>query len=373
MDFEFTAEQEMLRQSVRRLLAERAPIAGYVRALYDQPSAGADDVWQALADLGVMGLVVPEEYGGAGMGMVDAAVILEELGRAVNPLPYASSAIGAVALVMTVGGPREHAFLLPGLAAGTMIGTVAYLEPGRRSRVDAPGTAATRDGTKWRVTGTKVHVADALAAGVFLVTASDDERTGVFAVEAATDGVAVDAAPTVDGSRKQGTLHLDAARAWRLGDDDMDANAGLRRVLDRLAVAYVVDGAGAAARALELAVEYAKERVQFDQPIGAFQAVQHLCADMLRVVELGRAAGYYACWACDDGGDNEAHRAATMAQAYASDAFAQLGGSAIQVLGGIGFTWEHDIHLFYKRLLTASVALGSVDDALAELANLVLA
>jgi alkylation response protein AidB-like acyl-CoA dehydrogenase len=151
-----------------------------------------------------------------------------------------------------------------------------------------------------------------------------------------------------------------------------DVSDAVARVVDRLAVAYVVDGVGAAARALELVLEYAKERVQFDRPIGAFQAIQHLCADMLRVVELGRAAGYYAAWASDEADRAEAHRAATMAQAYASEAFAQLGGSAIQVFGGIGFTWEHDIHLFYKRLLTASVALGSTDDHLAELAGLAL-
>jgi acyl-CoA dehydrogenase len=174
----------------------------------------------------------------------------------------------------------------------------------------------------------------------------------------------------VDGSRKEVSVEFAGAPGERLGGD---ASTAIARTLDRLAVAYVVDGVGAAARALELVLAYAKERVQFDRPIGSFQAVQHLCADMLRVVELARAAGYYACWAIDEAPVEEAHRAVTIAKAYASDAFAQLGGSAIQVFGGIGFTWEHDIHLFYKRLLTASVALGQADDHLDELATIALA
>src|SRR4029077_12885386 len=144
------------------------------------------------------------------------------------------------------------------------------------------------------------------------------------------------------------------------------------RMLDRLGVAYAVDGVGAAQRALELAVEYAKERGQFDKPIGAFQAVQHLCADMLRDVELGRAAAYYACWALDAASPEEAHRAATLARAFACDAFPRIGGTAIQVFGGIGFTWEHDIHLYYKRLLSCGVALGTTADHLTELATLAL-
>jgi acyl-CoA dehydrogenase len=182
--------------------------------------------------------------------------------------------------------------------------------------------------------------------------------------------VKVEPVPTVDGTRKQATIGFDGAPGWRLGAGD--AAAAVDRTVDRMAVATVIDGVGAAARALELAVEYAKGRIAFGHPIGSFQAVQHLCADMLRAVELGRAAGYYACWAADDADPAEAHRAATMAKAFASEAFPQLGGSAIQVFGGLGFTWEHDIHLFYKRLLSLAYTLGTADDALAELAAVVL-
>jgi alkylation response protein AidB-like acyl-CoA dehydrogenase len=372
VDFEFSADQEMLRDSVRRFLADKAPIS-YVREAYDDEGAalGRDDVWAGLRDIGAIGLLVPEEHGGAGMGMVDAAVVLEELGGALCPAPYASSAIGAVSLVLAAGAAREHAFLLPGLADGSTVGTIALYEDGARYGWREPECAVEREGEMWRLTGVKVHVADGAAANLFLVTARDgDGALGVFAVRGDDGAVQGEATPSVDGSRKETTVRFDGARGWRLGDGD--AADAVARTLDRLAVAQVVDGVGAAQRALALAVEYAKERVQFDKPIGSFQAVQHLCADMLRALELGRAAGYYACWAADDAEPGEAHRAAVMAKAFASSAYAQLGGTAIQVFGGIGFTWEHDVHLYYKRLLSLSVALGNASEHLSELARIAI-
>jgi alkylation response protein AidB-like acyl-CoA dehydrogenase len=245
---------------------------------------------------------------------------------------------------------------------GTEIGTVALFEPGRGYDWKTPQTRATRDGDGWRITGTKVHVPDGAAAEVVFTTATDADGTlRVFRVE----DFHSEPTPTIDGSRKEATVEFREATASAVDGDPAVT-------IDRMAVAYVVDGAGAAQRALELTVEYAKERVQFDKPIGSFQAVQHLCADMLRTVELGRAAAYYACWAVDHADAAETHRAATLAKAFASDAFAQLGATAIQVFGGIGFTWEHDIHLFYKRLLTCSVALGGSDLHLAELARIAI-
>ena len=208
-------------------------------------------------------------------------------------------------------------------------------------------------------------MADAVAADVLLVTARDpDDNLGVFATTDAQTSAEPSRRRVAQG-RSRATSAAHAARRIELDNPSV----AIAHALDRLGVAAAVDGVGAAQRALELAVEYAKERVQFDKPIGAFQAVQHLCADMLRTVELGRAAAYYACWALDDASPEEAHRAATLARAFAADAFPQLGGTAIQVFGGIGFTWEHDIHLFYKRLLSCSLALGTSSDHLAELAR----
>jgi alkylation response protein AidB-like acyl-CoA dehydrogenase len=357
VDFEFSPEQEMLRTSVRAFLAAKAPLTS-VRADYDAATFDPS-VWAGLVDLGVVGLLVGAEHGGAGMGMVDAAVVLEELGRALCPAPYDSSAVGAVALA--------DDYLLPALADGSTLGTVAVFEAGARYGWRTPSTRAARVDGGWKLDGAKVHVADALAAGVALVTAVDDNgHLGVFA----TKDFVAEPTPTVDGSRKEGRITLIGAPARRVDQDD--AEVAVVRTLDRLGVAAVVDGVGAAQRALELAVEYAKEREQFDKPIGAFQAVQHLCADMLRTVELGRAAGYYACWALDDASPEEGHRAATLARAFAADAFPQLGGTAIQIFGGIGFTWEHDIHLYYKRLLTVAHALGTASDHLEELATLAI-
>ena len=372
MDFEFSADQEMLRDSVHRFLADKAPVA-YVRDAYeaDGSELGRDDVWTGLRDIGAVGLLVPEEHGGAGMGMVDAAVVLEELGGALCPAPYASSAIGAVSLVLGAGAAREHAFLLPGLADGSTLGTIALYEEDARYEWRAAKTCAEPDGDMFRLRGSKVHVADGAAANLFLVTARDPAGDlGVYGVRGDDEAVHIEPTQSVDGSRKEAAVRLDGAPGWRLGSGN--AVAAVARTLDRLAVASVVDGVGAAARALALAVEYAKERVQFDKPIGSFQAVQHLCADMLRALELGRAAGYYACWAADDAAPDEAHRAAVMAKAFASSAYAQLGGSAIQVFGGIGFTWEHDIHLYYKRLLSLSAALGNSSEHLSELAHLAI-
>jgi alkylation response protein AidB-like acyl-CoA dehydrogenase len=242
---------------------------------------------------------------------------------------------------------------LPRLAAGTAVATLAT--------TDARGGAARPTAGTWH--GTKTHVPDGVAADLLLVAVGTDT---VVAME--RDAVEVTPLETVDGSRKFATVTL----AGGAGVELTGVGAELAAATDRLALAYVLDGVGAAEVALELAVAYAKEREQFGKPIGSFQAVQHLCADMLRAVELGRAAAYYAAWACDEADDHERHRAVTMARAFAADGFYRVGASAIQVFGGVGFTWEHDIHLFYKRLLTLQHLGGSASDHLEELAALVL-
>jgi alkylation response protein AidB-like acyl-CoA dehydrogenase len=367
VDFEFSDEQDQLRGSLRRFLADHAPI-GSVRARYGDDRAGTGEVWDGLVGLGVVGLLAPEDVGGAGRGMVDVAVVVEELGRALDPGPYLASAVGAVSLVTALDGWVSHP-VLSGLATGERVGTVALLEPGRRVEWRVPVTTAAEAGEGWRVSGTKAHVPAAGAADVVLVTATVPDGTlGVFALDAAD--VAVAPTPTVDGTRPEATVTLDAAPAVRLGGGD--ATNDVAATVDRLGVAAVVDGVGAAQEALDRSVEYARARRQFDAPIGSFQAVQHLCADMLRAVELARVAGYYACWAIDDADPGEAHRAATMALAFAADELAAVGAATIQVQGGIGYTWEHDAHLFYKRLLTLQRSGGGSVDQLGELAAIVL-
>ena len=212
---------------------------------------------------------------------------------------------------------------------------------------------------------------DAVAADSIVVTAASPQgELGAFVVVRDAPGLAIAATPTVDGTRKFAAITLTEVPARRLGTGD--ATDAIAETVDRLGIAAVVDGVGAASRALEMAIEYAKERRQFNRPIGSFQAVQHLCADMLRAVELARAGAYYACWAADAADPAERHRAATIAQAFAADELYTVGASLIQVHGGIGFTWEHDAHLYYKRLLTLKELAGGSPGQLEELASLVL-
>jgi alkylation response protein AidB-like acyl-CoA dehydrogenase len=362
LDFEFSEDQELLRATVRRFLTERAPIA-YVRDMLDDERGTTDDVWSGLSALGVTGLLVPETYGGAGMGMVDMAVVLEELGRAVHPGPFASTAVGAASLVALAGTEDDRAELLPGLASGDTIGTVALPDPSE--------TRADETGGEWTLTGETAHVPDAAAADAIVATVTTaDGELGAFLVARDAPGLAIEPTPTVDGTRKFATVTLTEAPARRLGTGN--AMRAVAETVDRLGVAAVVDGVGAASRSLEMAVEYAKERRQFSRPIGSFQAVQHVCADMLRAVELARAGAYYACWAADAADPAERHRAATIAQAFAADELYTVGASLIQVHGGIGFTWEHDAHLYYKRLLTLKELAGGSPGRLEELASLVL-
>ena len=353
MDFEFSDDQEQLRDSVRRFLTDRAPLS-FVRAHYDD-AAVVDDVWHGLAEIGLTGMLVPESAGGAGMGMVDLALPLGEMGRWAYPGPFAASAVGAASLLCALGEHPLAAEWLPRVADGSAVATLAT--------TDARSDATRLD--RAALYGTKTHVPDGVAADLVLVTVGDDT---VLAVRTDVAAVEVTALDTVDGSRKFATVALTGATGVELAG----VGAELAAASDRLALAYVLDGVGAAELALELAVAYSKEREQFGKPIGSFQAVQHLCADMLRAVELGRASAYYAAWACDEADPAERHRAVTMARAFAADGFYRVGATAIQVFGGIGFTWEHDIHLFYKRLLTLQHLGGSASDHLEELASIVL-
>ena len=356
MDFEFHDDQEQLRDSVRRYLADRAPIA-YVRSHYGRP-VPADSVWVGLVRLGLTAIAIPEEYDGTGAGLVDLALVLGEMGRSVYPGPFVSSAIGATSLLVALPGDTIATTWLPRLAGGEAVGTIAITDARSAPvRLDEHGA----------LHGTKVHVPDGEVADLVLVVT--DGGTACIAVHPDQPGVTITHTETVDGSRSFATVELDSASGTALTGD---VPAAIEVATDRFGVAWVLDGIGAAERALELTLEYAKVREQFGRPIGSFQAVQHLCADMLRTLELGRAVGYYAAWACDDADPEERHRAATMARAFAANDFYRVAANAIQIFGGVGFTWEHDIHLFYKRLLTLQLAGGSAADHLETLASIVL-
>jgi alkylation response protein AidB-like acyl-CoA dehydrogenase len=353
MNLELTDEQIALRDTVRDYLAERASIAGHVRPMLDDDTGTTDSVWRGLADLGTTGLLVPPEYDGAGMTMVEAGIVAEELGAGLHPGPWLSSAVAAArALTRFEVDGDDAAALFTGIADGSTIAAVAGLDGDDLTVVDG---AALR--------GEVDHVWDAGAADVLLVVAEDADGTSLFAVDTAASGVESALQDGIDRTRKRFRVRFDDAPARRLATASPDAAEAL---VDDVTIAWAADALGAAEAVLRLAVEYAKVRRQFGQPIGAFQAVQHLCVDMYETVELARSGVIHALWAADAGTREERHAAALRAKAFAGR-LASVGDTAIQVFGGIGFTWEHDAQLYLKRLLSWSAFGDGSDRCMVEL------
>ncbi|ASW89440.1 acyl-CoA dehydrogenase [Mycobacterium marseillense] len=362
MNLELTDEQVALRDTTRRFLAEKASISDHVRPLLDDPTGTDDAVWRGLAGLGTTGLLVPEDHGGSGMTMVEAGIVAEELGAALHPGPWLSTAVAAPRALSLLGANDTATELLRGIADGTTIAAVCFLDLDNAST--APMVAARRDdGAVLR--GEAAGVRDAAAADVLLALADGQ----LLAVRNPSPGVSVTAERGVDPTRKHFRVTFDAAPARRLGPASAPQIAA---VIDDVLIAGAADALGAARAVMDLAVEYAKTRRQFGQPIGSFQAIQHLCVDMYETVELARSGVIHALWASDavagtDGqpGD-ERHLAALRAKAFAGR-LAAVADTAIQVFGGIGYTWEHDAHLYLKRLLGWSAFLGGPDRHLTEI------
>jgi alkylation response protein AidB-like acyl-CoA dehydrogenase len=356
MNLELTDEQVALRDTTRRFLAEKATISDQVRRLLDDPTGTDETVWRGLADLGTTGLLVPEEDGGAGMTMVEAGIVAEELGAALYPGPWLSSAVAATRVLTRLGATDSARKMLAGIADGTTIATVGFL--------GVQDAAVAADGQALR--GEISAVPDAAAADTLLVVAEDhgdSQSTGLFAVKTDASGVSVTLQRGIDQTRKQFRVTLDDAPAQRLATSSPDAIAA---VIDDVLIAASADALGAARAVMDLAVEYAKVRKQFGQVIGTFQAVQHLCVDMYESVELARSGVIHALWAADNADPDERHLAAVRAKAFAGR-LATVGDTAIQVFGGIGYTWEHDAHLYLKRLLGWSALAGPPDEYLTEL------
>ena len=350
MNLELDDEQVALRDTVRRFLIERASISGHVRPMLDDLTGTTEAVWRGLADLGATGVLVPAEFGGAGMTMVEAGIVAEELGAALHPGPWLSTAVAGARALTRVGG-QPAAGILAGIADGTSKVAVAGL--GEQSQ--RPLTSA-RNGS-FCVCSPPLAAPDAEAADVLLVW----DGTELFAVESAADGVKVTPERGIDPTRKQFRVELDNASAQRLGTLSAD---DLQAVTDDVLIAAAADALGAASAVMHTAIEYAKTRTQFGAPIGSFQAIQHLCVDMFETVELARSGVIHALWAAENSPE-ERHLAALRAKAFAGR-LATVGDTAIQVFGGIGYTWEHDAHLYLKRLLSWSAFLGSSDRYLTE-------
>jgi len=358
MDFLFTDEQLELRAAVRGFLGRKSAEESVRRLM--ATDAGYDPaVWQQMSDqLGLQGMAVPEEYEGAGFGYLELGIVFEEMGRALLCAPYLSSVALAAEALLRCADESARKDLLPGLATGQRIGTLALLEqPGRWDEASVQ-TRAHRSGAGWWVLdGGKRHVPDGHIADLILVGARTPAGIGLFAVDGAAPGVTRVPVPTLDQTRKQ--AHLDfAGTPARLIGDEGDGGRVIRRVLDTAAILLAAEQAGGALRVVEMAAGYAGMRVQFGRPIGSFQAVKHLCADMLTEAEAARSAAYYGLWAL--AADSEdVPLAASLAKVYCSAAYSKIAGDAIQVHGGIGFTWEHPAHLYFKRAKSSEVMFGT--------------
>ena len=358
MDFGFSEEQELLRTQARDFLDRQCPTSK-VRELMATERGYDDAMYAQMASLGWTAIPFPEEVGGLGLGMVDLTVVLEEMGRHVTPAPL-QSAISLAGMTLLHGGSEaQRKRWLPALCDGTGVGTVALVE--RSGRWDSAGVQmpARRSGDTYALSGEKLYVPDAHVADWIIVAARSGEGITLLLVDRDTPGVSVTTTKAMDQTRRLCTVSLDnvSVESDRIIGAEGQGWAVLRKGLDRTLVAISAELCGTAQRAMEMSVEYAKTRQQFGRPIGSYQAVSHKCADMLVQVESAKSLTYYAAWAVDNDVP-EAPLAAAMAKAYASDAARLVTGAAIQVHGGIGFTWEHDMHLYFKRAKWGETTLG---------------
>lgn len=356
MNFAFNEEQEELRRTVRQFLEAKSPESA-VREQMDTEAGYDAAVWSQMGDqLGLQGLVVPEEFGGSGYGYIELVVILEEMGRALLCAPFFSTVVLAANTLVHAGDEAAKADYLPGIASGATIATLAFTEENGRWDEAGITATATKDGDAWAITGTKLYVLDGHTASLLIVAARTDAGVSLFAVDGDASGLTRTALSTMDQTRKQAKVVLDATPGRLVGTDGQGW-ATLERVLDLAAVALAAEQVGGAQMCLDMAVQYAKDRVQFGRPIGSFQAIKHKCADMLLEVESAKSAAYYAGWAASELND-ELPSVASLAKAYCSEAYFHAAAENIQIHGGIGFTWEHPAHLYFKRAKSSELLFG---------------
>ncbi|HUB41285.1 MAG TPA: acyl-CoA dehydrogenase family protein [Streptosporangiaceae bacterium] len=355
-----TEEQEELRASVRRFLADRAPITA-VRELMETTDGLDAGVWrQAGEQLGLQGIAIPEQYGGAGFSFAEQAIVLEELGAALYGGPYLASAVFAATALLASQDEDARKRYLPGIASGETIATLAFTEedgswePAAVRLAASPSQESSADG--WQLDGRKSFVLDGHTANLILVVARTGDTLSLFAIPAEANGLARTALPTLDQTRKLARLDFAAVPATLIGSVG-DGTGVLSRTLDVAAIAQAAEQLGGAQRALDMAVEYAKVRHQFGRPIGSFQAIKHRCADLLLEVESLRSAVQYAAAAVAED-SAEVPVVAALVKAYASDVYFHVAAENIQIHGGIGFTWEHDAHLYFKRAKASELFLG---------------
>ncbi len=361
MNFAFTEEQDQLRDAVRRFMETKSD-EKEVRRLMETAEGYDPELWAQMAnELGLQSLHIPEAYGGQGFTFIELGIVLEEMGRALLCSPYFSTVGLATNAILNAGTEEQKSALLPGIAAGETIAALAFTEP--NGRWDASGITMEAKGSGDAVTldGTKMYVIDGHIANTIVVVArqagsSGEEGIGFYVVDGDAAGLTRTALTTMDQTRKQAKLEFAGVKAASLGDSATGWTA-LSKTLDQAAVCLANEMVGGAQKVLEMSVEYAKVRVQFGRPIGSFQAIKHKCADMLLEVESAKSAAYYAAWAAAEDND-ELPVVASLAKAYCSDAYFHATAENIQIHGGIGFTWEHPAHLYFKRAKSSEILLG---------------
>jgi acyl-CoA dehydrogenase len=358
MDFDFSSEQKQLKEAARRFLADRCPPQA-VRAVLDGAAPYDRALWRGLAELGFLGTAIAEQCGGIGAGYLELCVLAEELGRALAPVPFASSIYLAAEFIKRAGSADQQRRYLPRIASGEAIGTLALAEGVGAVSPQTIQVAASGG----RLTGTKLPVPDGDVADLAIVAARSspgDQARGVslFIVDLAGAGVSRTPLDTIDPTRSQARIAFAGAPAEPLGSPG-EGWAILSEVLDRAAVLTAFEQLGGADRTLEMARDYALERIAFGRPIGSFQAIKHMLADMYVAATLARSNCYYAAWALSSAAA-ELPEAAATARVSATQAFQHCARNAIQVHGGVGFTWEFDCHLYYRRANLLALTLGSL-------------
>ena len=379
MNFGFNEEQELLRSTARKFFDNECS-SETVRKLMDSPEGMTPDLWKKLAEQGWLGLIVPDEHGGMGLGIVDLVVLMEEMGRAVVPGPFFSTVLLGGLVIFEAGTEAQKKAWLPRLASGDARATLAWMEPTADLGARGITLPATAKGGGHTLNGTKLFVQDAQTADVLVVAArtgtgkTAEDGISLFLVPKGSAGLAVTLLPTMDQTRKLCEVTF---KDVAVGPDALMGQAGsgwapLARVIDRATVGLCAEMCGGAQKVLDMTVEYAKIRQAFGRPIGSYQGVKHKAADMLVDVENSKSITYYAAWAMDEG-VAEGPLAVSMAKAYVSDAYRRVSGAGIQLHGGIGFTWEHDLHLYFKRAKGSEFTFGDATwhrERVAQLVNL---
>jgi len=365
MKVRLNEDQIEISRQARRFFENECPVT-YVREMFDGQRGFKDEVWAKMVEMGWTAMLLPEAYGGLEMGLVDLSVLFEEMGRFVVPGPLFSTVLLGAEAVKAAGTEAQKQKYLAAIAAGELRCTLALSEPDSGSDPDYVQMEARGNENGFLLNGTKLFVPDAHTADFLIVAArtarGEDPSHGIslFLLDTGASGLSVSLLRTMDSTRKLCAVDFKDVHVSRenlLGDRD-EGWKFLNKVLQRACVALCAENVGGAQKCMEMATQYAKERVQFDQPIGAFQAVKHRCAQMFLEVESSRSMLYWAAWAQDHGDPLEAALSASAAKAYCSETYKSVACAAVQILAGTGFTWEHDLHFYLKRAKANEVALG---------------